>query len=172
MNGGDPGGESERDPFALARFVAAQAPVIDRVLQELAAGAKRSHWMWFVFPQLAALGRSATARLYGISSREEALAYWRHPLLGPRLVRCCTALLPHGTRGAEAVLGAVDAMKLRSCLTLFAQVAPDEPVFTQLLEAFFGGAPDAATLQLLAGRGHDHLGPAPAHGGQTGAPGT
>jgi len=147
---GDRGSEGASDPFALTRCVAAQAPVMDTVLQELAAGAKRSHWMWFVFPQLGALGRSATARLYGIASREEALAYWRHPLLGPRLVQCCTALLPHATRGAEAVLGSVDAMKLRSCLTLFAQVAPEEPVFTQLLDVYFGGMPDAATLRLLA----------------------
>ena len=88
------GANEASDRFALARFVAAQAPVINTVLQELAAGAKRSHWMWFVFPQLAALGRSATARLYGIASCEEALAYWRHPLLGPRLLQCCTALLP------------------------------------------------------------------------------
>ena len=88
------GANEASDRFALARFVAAQAPVINTVLQELAAGAKRSHWMWFVFPQLAALGRSATARLYGIASCEEALAYWGHPLLGPRLLQCCTALLP------------------------------------------------------------------------------
>lgn len=142
---------SAGDPYDLARFVAAQDPVIDTVLRELGAGEKRSHWMWFVFPQLSALGRSATARLYGIGSRDEALAYWHHPLLGPRLRQCCTTLLPHGARGAAAVLGAVDAMKLRSCLTLFAQVAPEEPVFTQLLEVYFGGAADAATLQLLAG---------------------
>lgn len=82
----------------------------------------------------------------------EALAYWRHPLLGPRLASCCTALLPHGTRGAAGVLGTVDAMKLRSCLTLFAQVAPEEPLFTQLLDAFFGGVPDTATLRLIFDR--------------------
>jgi uncharacterized protein (DUF1810 family) len=139
------------DPFGLERFVAAQAPVIDTVLAELAAGSKRTHWMWFVFPQLAALGRSAAARFYGITSRDEALAYWRHPVLGPRLVQCCAALLPHGARGAEAVLGSVDALKLLSCLTLFMQVAPDEPVFRQLLEAFYGGVSDAATLDLLVG---------------------
>ena len=155
MNGGEPDARaadgSISHPYDLARFVAAQEPVIDTVLRELGAGEKRSHWMWFVFPQLAALGRSATARLYGIGSRDEALAYWHHPLLGPRLRQCCTELLPHGARGAAAVLGTVDAMKLRSCLTLFAQVAPEEPLFTRLLEVYFDGAPDAATLRLLAG---------------------
>jgi len=137
------------DRHALERFVAAQAPVIDAVLVELAAGAKRSHWMWFVFPQLAGLGRSATARIYGIASRDEALAYWRHPVLGPRLAQCSNLLLPHAARGASRVLGPVDAIKLRSCLTLFEQVAPDEPVFGELLDAFYAGERDAATLMLL-----------------------
>jgi uncharacterized protein (DUF1810 family) len=139
------------DPHALDRFVAAQAPVIDVVFAELATGAKRSHWMWFVFPQLAGLGRSGTARFYGIASRDEALAYWRHPVLGPRLAQCCALLLPHRARGAERVLGTIDALKLRSCLTLFEQVAPEEPVFAQLIGTFYGGVRDAATLALLAG---------------------
>jgi uncharacterized protein (DUF1810 family) len=138
------------DPFKLERFVAAQAPVIDTVLAELAAGAKRSHWMWFVFPQLAALGRSATARFYGLGGIDEARAYSQHPVLGPRLRQCCRALLPHAARGAVAMLGSVDAMKLRSCLTLFTQVAPEEQVLQQLLQTFYGGEPDAATLALLA----------------------
>jgi uncharacterized protein (DUF1810 family) len=137
------------DPYALERFVAAQAPVIDAVLAELRAGAKRSHWMWFVFPQLASLGRSATAKFYGLGSRAEALAYWQHATLGPRLVQCCGVLLPHRAIGAERVFGQVDAVKLRSCLTLFEQVAPDQPVFAQLLEAFYGGQRDAVTLALL-----------------------
>jgi uncharacterized protein (DUF1810 family) len=140
------------DRYALDRFVTAQAPVIETVFAELAAGEKRSHWMWFVFPQFAGLGRSETARFYGIASRDEALAYWRHPVLGPRLLRCCDLLLPHAARGAERVLGPVDAVKLRSCLTLFEQVAPEEPVFGELLEDFFAGERDAATLALLADR--------------------
>jgi uncharacterized protein (DUF1810 family) len=139
------------DPHALDRFVGAQAPVIDTVRAELAAGAKRTHWMWFVFPQLAALGRSQTARFYGIASRDEALAYWRHPLLGPRLVECCNLLLLHTARDPECVLGPVDALKLRSCLTLFEQVAPEEPVFGELIDGYYAGARDPATLALLAG---------------------
>jgi len=140
------------DPHALERFVAAQAPVIDAVLAELRAGAKRSHWMWFVFPQLAGLGRSATSKFYGIASREEALAYRQHATLGPRLMECCSLLLPHAALGAERIFGQVDAIKLRSCLTLFEQVAPGAPVFAQLLEAFYGGQRDAATLALLTGK--------------------
>jgi uncharacterized protein (DUF1810 family) len=139
------------DPHDLARFVAAQDAVIDTVLAELAAGRKRTHWMWFVFPQLAGLGRSSTAQFYGIRSRREALAYWRHPLLGARLVRCSEALRPHAAHGAEAVLGSVDAVKLRSCLTLFDAIAPEEPVFDELLVDFYGGERDPATLRLLDG---------------------
>jgi uncharacterized protein (DUF1810 family) len=138
------------DPYALERFVAAQAPVIDAVRAELAAGTKRTHWMWFVFPQLAALGRSETARLYGIGSAAEAQAYWQHPVLRPRLVQCAALLLPHRERGAERVLGGTDALKLRSSLTLFEAVAPDEPMFGRLLDAFYAGQRDAATLDLLA----------------------
>jgi len=137
------------DRFELERFVAAQDPVIDTVCAELRAGAKRSHWMWFVFPQLAGLGRSATARLYGLASRDEAQTYWQHATLGPRLAQCCSLLLPHRAIGAERILGPVDAMKLRSCLTLFEQVAPDQPVFAQLLDALYGGQRDATTLALL-----------------------
>ncbi|HEY6134316.1 MAG TPA: DUF1810 domain-containing protein [Rubrivivax sp.] len=138
-------------PYALERFLAAQAPVIDTVLAELAAGVKRSHWMWFVFPQLAGLGHSESARLYGIASRDEALAYWRHPVLGPRLVQCCDLLRPHPARGPERALGPIDALKLRSCLTLFEQVAPEEPVFGELIDDYYGGMRDPATLALLAG---------------------
>ena len=137
------------DPYALERFVVAQAPVIDTVLAELAAGAKRTHWMWFGFPQLARLGRSETARFYGIASLTEAQAYWRHPLLGPRLRQCCDLLLPHAARGAERVLGPVDALKLRSCLTLFERAAPDEPVLGELLDDYYAGERDEATLALL-----------------------
>jgi uncharacterized protein (DUF1810 family) len=137
------------DPHELERFVAAQDPVIDVVLAELRAGTKRSHWMWFVFPQLAGLGRSATAKFYELASRDEALAYWLHATLGPRLAQCCSLLLPHRGIGAERILGPVDAMKFRSCLTLFEQVAPEQPLFAQLLDAFYGGRRDPATLALL-----------------------
>ena len=137
------------DPFDLQRFVTAQDPVLPQVRTELAAGDKRSHWMWFVFPQLKALGRSATALHYGLASREEALAYWRHPQLGPRL-RECTALvleLP-ASRSAHDVFHSPDDLKFRSCMTLFAMVAPEEPLFSRALERFFDG-PDLRTQGLL-----------------------
>ena len=133
----------------LQRFVDAQAPVYGQVCAELAAGRKTSHWMWFVFPQLVALGRSATARFYGIASRAEALAYWRHPVLGPRLRHCTRLVLATGGTSAHAIFGSPDDLKLRSCMTLFAAVAPEEPVFTQVLARFYAGAPDAATIALL-----------------------
>lgn len=138
------------DPFHLQRFVDAQAPVWPQVRAELAAGAKRSHWMWFIFPQLRGLGRSETARFYGIADLDEARAYWAHPLLGERLREACglLATLPP-TLSAELVLGPVDALKLRSCLTLFERVAPEEPVFGALLERWYGGRRDAATLERL-----------------------
>jgi uncharacterized protein (DUF1810 family) len=137
----------------LDRFVAAQAPVFDDVLAELAAGAKRTHWMWFVFPQLASLGRSATARHFGITDLAHAQAYWRHPLLGPRLRQCCALLdaLPPGATPLQ-VFGPVDALKLRSCLTLFERAVPDEPLFAQLLQRGYGGERDPLTLQALDGR--------------------
>jgi len=132
------------DPFDLQRFVTAQAPVWDDVMAELRAGRKTSHWMWFVFPQLASLGRSTMARRYGLSGRDEAKAYLAHAVLGGRLRSCCSVLLGLRERDAEAIFGSVDAMKLRSCLTLFA-VASNEPVFRDCLQAFFGGAGDPLT---------------------------
>lgn len=138
------------DPHDLQRFVVAQNPVFDTVLAELAAGAKRSHWMWFVFPQLRGLGRSAMAQHYGIASLEEARAYWRHALLGPRLRQCCTRLAALQGRSAEAIFGPVDAMKLRSCLTLFEQAAPADALFGDLLRHCFAGRRDDATLARLA----------------------
>lgn len=139
------------DPFHLQRFLTAQAPVWPQVLAELAAGAKRSHWMWFIFPQLRGLGRSETARFYGLGGGDEARAYWAHPLLGERLREACglLAALPPG-RSAEQVLGPVDALKLRSCLTLFEQVAPQEPLYAALLQRWYGGQRDEATLALLS----------------------
>lgn len=138
------------DPFQLERFVAAQAPVWDDVQAELRAGRKRTHWMWFVFPQLAALGRSATARHYGIAGPEEARAYLAHPVLGPRLAACCELLLQVDDRSAEAIFGAVDAMKLRSCLTLFDAVAPGTRAFAECLQKYFHGDRDPLTIDLLA----------------------
>jgi uncharacterized protein (DUF1810 family) len=140
----------ETDVFDLQRFVDAQAHVYVSVTAELAAGSKASHWMWFVFPQLKGLGRSSTALHYGLGSLDEARAYWRHALLGARLRECCALLLalPPG-RSALQVFGAIDVLKLKSCLTLFERAAPDEPLFGALLDRFYAGERDAATLGLL-----------------------
>ncbi len=124
------------DPFDLQRFVAAQTPVIDQVRAELAAGAKRSHWMWFVFPQPAGLGYSTMSRTYAISGTPEAAAYLRHPVLGPRLRELTAIVNAVQGRAAEQIFGGVDALKFRSCMTLFAAVAPDEPVFRQALDKY------------------------------------
>ena len=122
------------DPFHLDRFVEAQADgVYEQALAELRAGAKRSHWMWFIFPQHRDLGRSATAKYYGLSGVEEARAYAAHPLLGARLRECAAAVLEHlGDKSAEAILGPVDAMKLRSSMDIFAEAVPDEPLFGEV----------------------------------------
>jgi uncharacterized protein (DUF1810 family) len=140
---------ADDDPHDLQRFVDAQAPVFDQALAELAAGAKRSHWMWFVFPQLRALGRSAIAQHYGIASLDEARAYARHPLLGARLRQCVELLGRLPGSDPVSVLGAVDALKLRSCLTLFERAAPEEPLFGRLLAKYYAGARDGQTLALL-----------------------
>lgn len=138
------------DPHDLQRFVDAQAPVMARVEAELGAGAKTSHWMWFVFPQLKALGHSEMARRYGIASREEAAAYWAHPVLGPRLKRCVLRVLgAPGTRSARQIFGTPDDLKFCSCLTLFETVAPGDPVWAQALDRWYAGARDARTLALL-----------------------
>ncbi len=136
------------DPFHLQRFVTAQAPVYDGVCAELAAGRKTSHWMWFIFPQLKGLGRSATAQFYGIASRAEADAYWRHRLLGPRLQQCTELVLAVNGSSALQIFGSPDDLKFHSCMTLFAQVTA-EPVFRQALEKYFAGQEDAQTLQRL-----------------------
>jgi len=135
------------DPFRLERFVDAQTDVFDTALAEIRAGAKRSHWMWFIFPQLAALGQSATAKHYGIESLAEAQAYLAHPLLGPRLRECVAALQALPPAKAEQVFGPIDALKLRSSLTLF-DAAGAGPQFAAALERWFGGA-DAKTMALL-----------------------
>jgi uncharacterized protein (DUF1810 family) len=137
--------------FDLDRFVAAQADIYSQALAELRAGRKQSHWMWFVFPQLAGLGRSQTAVFYAIASAAEARSYLAHPLLGARLIECTEALLAHRERSAEAILGGVDAIKLRSSMTLFETVAEHPAPFASVLEAFFDAERDPATLMLLDG---------------------
>jgi uncharacterized protein (DUF1810 family) len=135
------------DPYHLQRFVAAQdaGGGYDRVVAELRAGRKTSHWMWFIFPQIAGLGHSPTAQLYAISSLAEARAYLAHPVLGVRLAECATILTSLAGRTAEQILGDVDALKLRSSMTLFMHAAPGESVFGQVLNQYFGGEPDSAT---------------------------
>jgi uncharacterized protein (DUF1810 family) len=135
--------------FDLERFVTAQAPVYAAVCDELADGRKASHWMWFVFPQLRALGRSATAKFFGIESLDEARAYAAHPLLGARLRECAQRVLDVQGRSAHQIFGSPDDLKLCSCMTLFEAAAPAEPVFAQVLERYFDGVRDLATLELL-----------------------
>jgi uncharacterized protein (DUF1810 family) len=137
--------------FDLERFVEAQERVYEQALAELLTGRKQSHWMWFVFPQLAGLGRSPTAKFYGISSPEEARAYLAHAVLGARLLECTRSVCRHRQRSAEAIFGSVDAMKFRSSMTLFDAVAENPAPFSDALELFHGGARDQATLALLAG---------------------
>jgi len=137
------------DPFELERFVEAQAGVYARVRGELERGEKRSHWMWFIFPQLLGLGASPMARRYAIRSLEEARAYLAHPVLGPRLHECVGALLALEGRSAEEVLGGVDALKLRSSMTLFALADPGETAFPEVLGRYCGGVPDERTEAAL-----------------------
>jgi uncharacterized protein (DUF1810 family) len=144
------------DAFHLQRFVDAQnrGGAYEQALAELCAGRKRGHWIWFVFPQIEGRGSSETARFYAISSSQEAAAYLEHPLLGPRLVEVAEALLALPTRDPEAVLGGVDAMKLRSSMTLFAQVQGAAPAFTRVLDEFYAGVADERTeRRLRAGTG-------------------
>ncbi|MGY2128524.1 DUF1810 domain-containing protein [Blastococcus sp. SYSU DS0617] len=137
------------DPFDLQRFVDAQRDSYGTALAELRAGAKRSHWMWFVFPQIAGLGRSATAQHFAISGLDEARAYLAHPVLGPRLVECTRALADLDSTDAVAVLGPVDAQKLRSSMTLFAHADPGQPLFHAVLDRYFAGRDDEATTSRL-----------------------
>ena len=148
MSVGKSSSSNGADPFDLRRFVDAQDRVYDTVLAELRNGAKRSHWIWFVFPQMRGLGRSATAQHYGIASLGEARAYLAHPVLGPRLVECVRLVLSQDGKSAHDIFGSPDDMKFRSCLTLFAEVATDD-IFLRALEKYFGGRQDAATLDLL-----------------------
>ena len=137
------------DPYDLERFVAAQdaGGTYDRVIAELQRGRKASHWMWFVFPQIAGLGRSATSREFAISGLDEAKAYLQHAVLGPRLLACTDLVLETQGRTAEDIFGGIDAQKLHSSMTLFLRAAPDEPRFAQVLDRYFDGVPDPATDQ-------------------------
>ena len=139
------------DPYDLQRFVAAQdaGGTYPRAAAELRSGRKASHWMWFVFPQIAGLGFSHASRTYAISSLEEARAYLAHPVLGPRLIECAAIVADLPGRTAEQVFGEIDAVKLRSSMTLFMRAAPGEPAFRQVLDQYFGGLPDTETDQRI-----------------------
>ena len=139
------------DQFELQRFVEAQdgGGTYESAIRELRAGRKRTHWMWFVFPQIAGLGRSTTAQRYAISGLDEARAYLAHPVLGPRLVESAQALVDLRQSDPIEVLGEIDAQKLRSSMTLFARAAPDEEVFVLVLDRYFSGKPDDATVARL-----------------------
>jgi uncharacterized protein (DUF1810 family) len=137
------------DPFDLERFPKAQDPVFRDILGELAQGRKRTHWMWFVFPQVAGLGFSAMSQRYAIGSRAEAEAYLAHPVLGPRLIECTRLVLAVQRRTINAILGAPDDAKFRSSMTLFGAVS-DEPVFTEALARYFASERDGPTLEILA----------------------
>jgi len=139
----------QTDPYNLERFTQAQNSVYEEVLSELKNGAKVSHWMWFIFPQIKGLGRSPTAIEFAISSREEAIAYLHHPLLGPRLKECTRLVLSTKGRSIEQIFGSPDDLKFRSSMTLFAQVSPDDDIFIQVLQKYFKGECDQFTLDRL-----------------------
>jgi uncharacterized protein (DUF1810 family) len=150
MNEGKLLSRNQRDPFELQRFVDAQAPLYDTVIGELHAGRKRSHWMWFIFPQLRGLGSSPTAIRFGVSSAEEARAYLAHELLGPRLRECAGLVARIDGRTADEIFGWPDDMKLRSSMTLFARVSDDNADFVTVLDKFYGGEEDPATVARLS----------------------
>ena len=135
--------------YELDRFLVEQQHIYAGVLEELRRGRKTGHWIWYIFPQLAGLGRSQMSSDFAIGSLDEARAYLAHPVLGTRLRECAGTLLSIEGRSAEEILGSVDAMKVRSCMTLFHRAAPDEPVFTHVLDRFYGGVADSATDDLL-----------------------
>ncbi|MGD0704017.1 MAG: DUF1810 domain-containing protein [Trebonia sp.] len=151
MAGAKTGSSADGDPHRLERFVDAQdsGGAYQRARAELSAGRKTGHWMWFIFPQVAGLGFSAMAQRYAISGIAEARAYLSHPVLGPRLRECATVVAVANGGSADRLLGPVDAMKLRSSMTLFEAAAPDEQVFTDVLAKYFDGQPDQATLGRL-----------------------
>jgi uncharacterized protein (DUF1810 family) len=138
-----------KDGFHLQRFLEAQAPVYEQALSELREGRKRSHWMWFIFPQMRGLGHSEMANVFGISSLAEAKEYLAHPVLGPRLRECTRAVTAVQGRSITHIFGYPDDLKFHSSITLFSKAAPQDQVFTEALEKYFGGSLDPATLQLL-----------------------
>jgi uncharacterized protein (DUF1810 family) len=137
------------DRYNLQRFIEAQEPIYERVLAELRAGAKVSHWMWFIFPQLKGLGRSSTADYFGIASLAEAKAYWQHPVLGRRLRECTELVLAVEGKTVHEIFGSPDDLKFHSCVTLFEQAAPEELLFACALDKYFQGQRDNQTLRLL-----------------------
>jgi len=145
----DPNDRFPNDRFPLQRFIDAQRPVYGQVLEELRLGRKRTHWMWFIFPQIAGLGRSATSVRFAISSLPEAAAYLAHPLLGPRLRECSSLVLGIDGRSIEEIFGHPDDAKLRSSMTLFARAGPADTVFGACLDKYFAGEPDPETLARL-----------------------
>jgi len=140
------------DPYDLERFVSAQSECFAAVLSELGAGHKRTHWMWFVFPQLRGLGSSARSEHFGIRSTDEARAYWGHPVLGDRLRRCVGLVLAVDGRSARQIFGSPDDLKFCSCMTLFATAVPEESSFPVALDRYFAGDMDRRTLEMLRGR--------------------
>jgi uncharacterized protein (DUF1810 family) len=149
--GASPSGPRDADPFGLVRFLREQQGAHESAVRELRAGRKTGHWIWFEFPQLAGLGRSSMSVRFAISGLDEARAYLEHPVLGPRLIECCEALLVHRGRDAADILGSIDAMKVRSSMTLFHRADPEQRVFRRVLDAFYRGGTDPRTDELLGG---------------------
>lgn len=141
---------SEPDPYDLQRFLSAQAEDFQGALRELQQGRKESHWIWYIFPQIEGLGYSSTARKYAIRSRDEAVAYLDHRVLGQRLRQCCEALLNHRGKSIQTIMGSPDDLKLRSCMTLFATLSPEGSIFHKVLDAFYSGGMDEKTIAFLA----------------------
>jgi uncharacterized protein (DUF1810 family) len=141
--------DASEDPYNLARFVSAQKDIYAQVLTEIKSGRKRSHWMWYIFPQIDGLGWSATSKFYAIKNIDEARAYLNHPVLGQRLLECAQAVLDVKDRSATEIFGSPDDLKLRSCATLFALISLPGSVFEQIIEKYFEGERDEKTLQLL-----------------------
>ncbi len=141
---------SMSDTHNLDRFVSAQGPNIDTILNELRCGKKRGHWMWYIFPQLKGLGLSSTSNIYAISSKAEATAYLHHPILGPRLIKCTEAIIAHDNLSAEEIFGYPDCLKLRSSMTLFNEVSDKNRLFQQALNQFYSGEADPRSLEILS----------------------
>ncbi len=141
---------TENDPHTLQRFLTAQDENFDAALKELRDGRKQSHWIWYVFPQVSGLGSSSMAQRFAIQSRAEAVAYLEHPILGPRLRKCCDALLAHRDAQIDQIMGFPDNLKLQSSMTLFAAIPPNDPLFQSILDEFYGGRKDPRTMEFLS----------------------